>query len=55
MYNTEPDEIQNEKCVSCRFCVWSYDRQKYVCDIKGCYDNSKYIEYQGIYRNGQWI
>lgn len=55
MYTTQPDEIQNDKCASCRFYVWDDSRHKYVCDIKGCYENNKYIEYQGIYRNGQWI
>lgn len=39
------DNIQNEKCDSCMFCVWNAERKKYVCDVKGCYENSKYIEF----------
>ena len=45
MYKRKPDEIQNDKCFGCMFCVWNEERHKYVCDIKGCYENSKYIEY----------
>lgn len=45
MYKSEPNEIQNKKCFSCKFCVWSKERRKYVCDIKGCYENSKFIEF----------
>lgn len=46
MYSTKNiDNIQNEKCDSCMFCVWNSERKKYVCDIKGCYENSKYIEF----------
>ena len=55
MYRTNPDELQNEKCLSCRFCVWSYDRKDYVCDIKGCFENCCFIEYKGEYVNSKWI
>lgn len=46
MYKTNPEDIQNKKCFSCKFCVWNEERQKYVCDIKGCYENNKYIEFK---------
>jgi len=46
MYSTKNIEnIQNEKCDSCMFCVWNSERKQYVCDVKGCYENSKYIEF----------
>lgn len=45
MYKTDPDELQNAKCYSCKFCVWDEDRKAEVCDVKGCYKNSKFIYY----------
>lgn len=45
MYKTNPDELQNAKCYSCKFCVWDEDRKAEVCDVKGCYKNSKFIYY----------
>ena len=46
MFKRNPNDIQNQKCFGCAFCVWDEERQKYVCDIKGCYENSKYIEFE---------
>ena len=46
MYRTEPDELQNKKCFSCEFCVWDEERKCEVCNIKGCYQNSKFIKYE---------
>lgn len=40
------EELQNQKCLGCKFCLWDYDRQEYVCIIRGCYENSKYVEYR---------
>ncbi len=45
MYKNEVEGLQSDKCFSCRFCVWDEDRKTYVCDVKGCYKNSKYIKY----------
>jgi hypothetical protein len=44
MFKQKPNDIQNQKCFGCTFCVWNEERQKYVCDIKGCYEK------QQIYR-----
>lgn len=46
MFKQNPNDIQNNKCFACMFCVWNEERQKYVCDIKGCFENSKYIEFE---------
>ena len=46
MFKQDPNDIQNNKCAGCMFCVWNEERRKYVCDIKGCYENSKYIEFK---------
>ena len=54
MYSTKNIEnIQNEKCDSCMFCVWNSERKQYVCDVKGCYENSKYIEFSWDKFKGQ--
>ena len=54
MYSTKNiDNIQNEKCDNCMFCVWNSERKKYVCDVKGCYENSKYIEFSWDKLKGQ--
>ena len=37
------------KCLSCRFCLWYDYMQHYACSIRGCYEYSKYIEFQCIY------
>lgn len=39
------EPLQNKKCSGCRFCLYDYDYKDYKCTIKGCVDNSKYIEY----------
>lgn len=44
---TNYSELPSEKCYSCRFCVWSEEKQIEVCDIKGCYEGSKYQYYVG--------
>lgn len=46
MFKQNPNDIQNQKCFGCTFCGWDEERRKYVCDIKGCYENSKYIEFK---------
>ena len=46
MYKTNPEGLWNNKCFSCMFCVWNAERQQYVCDIKGCYENSKYVMFK---------
>ena len=43
MYKSDPDNLQNEKCYLCKFCVWDEDRKTEVCDVKGCYKNSKFV------------
>lgn len=48
------EPLQNDKCHGCRFCWWFDEYQQYACGVKGCYENSKYVEYQGIYENGEW-
>ena len=45
MYKTKPDNLQNEKCFLCKFCLWDEERRTEVCDVKGCYNNSKFIQY----------
>lgn len=56
MYKTVPDELQNEKCFYCKYCVWDEDRKTEVCDIKGCYKNNKFVwfgdqEYERLLSN----
>ena len=46
MYKQKPEELQNRKCLECKFCVWDDERCEYVCDIKGCYENSKFVEFK---------
>ena len=46
MYKQNPEEIQNRKCLECKFCVWNEERHEYVCDIKGCYENNKFVEFK---------
>lgn len=46
MYSTTPDELLNEKCFSCKFCVWDEAIKMEVCDIKGCYKNSKFEKFE---------
>lgn len=41
-------ELQNKKCLECKFCVWNEEYHKYVCDIKGCWENSKFVVYKGV-------
>lgn len=40
------DKLQNDKCFACEFCVWEEERREYVCDIKGCRNNSKFQVYK---------
>lgn len=40
------DNIQNDKCLACHFCVWEEERQQYICDIKGCRNNSNFKIYK---------
>ena len=53
MYKHEP--IQNQKCFECRFCLWYEEYPKYRCGIRGCKDNSLFVEFQCKYVNGEWI
>ena len=46
MYKWHPDELQNDKCFGCKFCVWDEERHTEVCEVKGCYENTKYVEYR---------
>lgn len=39
-------ELQDEKCFGCKFCVWEENEQREVSEIKGCWNNSKYIEFK---------
>lgn len=41
------ENLQNEKCFDCKFCVWDDDFKKEVCDVKGCYENSKFVYFDG--------
>lgn len=43
--NKDVDKIKNDICLACEFCVWEEERRRYVCDIKGCYNNSKFKVY----------
>lgn len=45
----EPQPLQNDKCFSCKFCLWDDERKQYYCDIKGCYNNSCFVKYE-LYR-----
>lgn len=53
MLKKEP--IQNKRCMSCRFCSWYEEYKNYYCDIRGCNENSLFVEYQGKFINGKWI
>ena len=44
-YASNPDSIQSNKCVSCRFYSYDAERQQYVCDIKGCVEHCCFVEY----------
>ena len=46
MFKMNVNDIQNNKCFECKFCVWDEERRKYVCDIKGCYENSTFIKFE---------
>ncbi len=35
-------------CPACRFWLWFEDRQEYRCSIKGCFEGSKYVEYNPL-------
>lgn len=39
------EPIQNELCYGCKFCLWDNEYKRYVCVIRGCFDNSKYVEF----------
>ena len=45
MYKYKVENIQNKKCLSCKFYEYYYEYKKYMCSIKGCYNNSKYKEF----------
>ncbi len=45
--------LQNHKCFGCKFCLWYSDHHSYYCSIKGCWENSKYVEYKFIYEKGE--
>ena len=36
------------KCFGCKFCLYYKDWHKYACDIKGCWEYSKFVEYKFI-------
>lgn len=43
--NKEPEPIQNDKCVACKFCGWDSERKEDACSIKGCWHNSKFVPF----------
>ena len=43
------------KCDGCRFCGWDIEYQEYHCYAPWCRDGSAYVEYKGIYKDGEWI
>ena len=45
------EPLQNRKCLGCKFCLYDYDCQGYKCTIRGCYENSKYVEYAPDFNN----
>lgn len=46
---TQPNNpLVSDKCDSCEFCVWNSELHTYVCEIKGCYNGSKFKEYKGV-------
>ena len=44
-----------DDCNSCRWCRWIEEYQCYMCIHAWCEDKSEYTEYQGKWRNGEWI
>ena len=36
----------DNKCCGCKFYVWNDEHRSYVCDIKGCYNYSKYVRFE---------
>ena len=41
------------KCDGCRFCGWDSEYQEYHCYAPWCRDGSAYVEYKGIYKDGE--
>lgn len=46
MYIYKYTPLKGKKCLSCKFCIWDEERREYVCEIKGCYEYSKYELYE---------
>ena len=40
-------KLLGRKCFGCKFCLWFSDWQDYRCSITGCYEYSKFKEYNG--------
>ena len=38
--------IINDKCYDCRFCRYSDSYHDFKCMVKGCYENSKFVEFK---------
>ena len=38
--------MECDKCVACKFWLWFETEQQYRCSVKGCWEGSKFIEYQ---------
>lgn len=38
--------IINDKCYECKFCRYSDRLRDFKCMIKGCYENSKSVEFK---------
>lgn len=36
---------EDKSCEACRFWYWFEERQQYGCDIKGCWEKSKFQTY----------
>lgn len=43
--NEIKEPLQNDVCVGCKFCLWFDEEQSELCSIRGCFNNSKYKEF----------
>ena len=37
--------MPTENCPACKFWSWFEEEQQYKCSIKGCWEGSKFVEY----------
>lgn len=48
MYQSKPlSPLISDKCFACKFCVWDDERHEEGCEIHGCFNCEKFIEYKG--------